>query len=143
MEPHEINPQTKLCTIIGTDAQRGERRRIFNRILKEYKCNATAIALNVKAEQLPFMMQHIKNSKVTHMIVEPEFSKILAPWCGNLEPIDYIEIKDGVLKGFSLDSHPLLNGARDREAMKMAIIAHSWFETPLEITFALKDKDNG
>jgi len=48
MRPEEIRPDTKLCTILGYNAQTSNRRRYFNRILKLNGINATAIALNIK-----------------------------------------------------------------------------------------------
>ena len=40
MKPEEIRPDTELCTIVGYNAQIGDRRKYFNRILKESGINA-------------------------------------------------------------------------------------------------------
>ncbi len=42
MRPEEIRPDTKLCTILGYNAQTSNRRRYFNRILKLNGINATS-----------------------------------------------------------------------------------------------------
>jgi len=59
MQPHEIKPDTQLCTILGYNAQTGQSRRYFNKILKKNGLNATAIALNITDEQIAEMEAHL------------------------------------------------------------------------------------
>ena len=69
MQPHEIKPDTGLCTILGYNAQTGYMRRYFNKIMKRNGINATAIALNITDEHFDFTMKNVAESKVTQMMM--------------------------------------------------------------------------
>jgi len=142
MQPNEIKPDTLLCTIIGYNAQSGSCRKYFNRILKDNAINATAIALNIKEEHFAFTMQNLANSKVDKMIVEYEFGVDVLNYCdeaNSTESIDFIEVVEGRVIGINLDSqlaqHIDISKLDDRAklAAKMMLIAHRWYETPIEI----------
>jgi len=81
MQPHEIKPDTKLCTILGYNAQTGHMRRYFNKIMKHYAINATAIALNITDEHFDFTMKSVANSKVDKMMIEQEYAKSSIKYC--------------------------------------------------------------
>ncbi|MBN2823959.1 MAG: hypothetical protein JXQ76_01440 [Campylobacterales bacterium] len=142
MQPHEIQPDTQLCTIIGYNAQSGDCRRYFNRILKDSTINATAIALNIKEEHFAFTMQNLAQSKVDKMIVEYEFGVDALNYChqaNSEQSIDFIEVVDGKIIGTNLDEElsRLVNtkflDQRSILALKMMLIAHRWYNTAIDI----------
>ena len=141
MEPHEIKPDTKLCTIIGYNAQTGTIRRIFNKILKHNGLNATAIALNLNDDNFDFTMQNVAQSKIERMIVEREFGAKVPKYCDELDAgcsslgyADFIEIKEQKLYGFNLEDEAKAwlgeVAALDDtmvQAAKMMLLANRWF----------------
>ena len=147
MQPHEIKPDTRLCTILGYNAQTGHSRRYFNKIMKHYGVNATAIALNVTDEHFDFTMQSVGNSKVDKMIIEREFAKSSIEYCDRLNDdakkegrVDFIEVESSKVHGYCLDSE--VEGLFDDMSFiddqtlfvaKMILIAHRWYKTPIEI----------
>jgi len=147
MKPHEIRPDTQLCTILGYNAQRGERRRYFNRILNASHTNATAIALNITDEHFAFTMEGVAHSKVDKMMLEPEFASCAVGYCQRLNPsaqqrgrIDFIEVVSGEIVGYCLDEEALAcfgDPAFVDETMllvaKMMLIANRWFGVALEV----------
>jgi shikimate 5-dehydrogenase len=147
MQPHEIKPDTALCTIIGFNAQTSPQRVYFNKILKRYGINATAIALNIKEEHFQNVMASVKGSKVNRMIILPEFQLRAPDMCDMLdesarlhERVDYIEIEEGVIKGFSLEISlaKLFENAHyaddlERLLGRMLLIAHKWYDVPCQI----------
>ena len=84
MQPHEIKPDTKLCTILGHNAQTGYMRRFFNKIMKRNEENATAIALNISDEHFHFTMTNVGESKVDKMMIEREFGDKALAYCERL-----------------------------------------------------------
>ncbi|RUM69099.1 MAG: hypothetical protein DSZ07_05480, partial [Sulfurovum sp.] len=110
MKPEEIKPDTQLCTIIGYNAQTGNRRRFFNKILKANGINATAIALNIKDEHFSITMESLAKSKVTRMMIEPEFQEQAVDYCDELDErskvrrmVGFVEVVDGKIMGYNLD----------------------------------------
>ena len=98
MKPEEIKPDTKLCTILGYNAQTGHLRKYFNKWLKISSINATAIALNITDEHFDITMSSVASSKVDKMILEFEFQMKALEYCDNgdtLKSVDFIEIVDG------------------------------------------------
>jgi hypothetical protein len=142
MQPHEIKPDTQLCTIIGYNAQTGNCRCYFNRILKESDVNATAIALNINDTHFAFTMQNLANSKVDKMIVEYEFGIDSLKYCdeaNSTESIDFIEVIEGKIVGINLDEEvnrlvdvKMFDG-RAILALKMMLIASRWYGVAIEI----------
>lgn len=147
MQPHEIKPDTALCTILGYNAQTGMQRAYFNKIIKRHGLNATAIALNIKEEHFDIVMNNISNSKVDKMIIMNEFQSRAAQRCDTLDEtakasgrVDYIEITDGIIEGFCLDDavleqfeNPEFIDDRIRLTYKMMLIAHRWYDAPCQI----------
>jgi len=147
MQPHEIRPDTQLCTILGYNAQTGQSRKYFNKILKKSGLNATAIALNITDEHFEFTMQSVGKSKVDKMILDPEFREKAAAFCDELnEPaqqsgrIDFIEVEEGRVKGYALDDEvaglfdqPEFVDDRIRFVARMMLIAHRWYGVEVEV----------
>jgi len=142
MQPHEIKPDTQLCTIIGYNAQTGKSRKYFNTIMKYFNVNATAIALNIKDDNFDYMMKNLAASPVKQMIVEDDFRvnilKYIEPTLS--ESIDFIEVIDGKIIGYNLDKevdnlvpNPAFVDAPMRLAIKMLLIAERWYETKIEL----------
>ena len=147
MQPHEIKPDTQLCTILGYNAQTGQSRRYFNKILKKNGLNATAIALNITDEHFEFTMQSVGGSKVDKMIMEPEFQEKAVGHCDELNEaarrsgkIDFIEVERGSVKGYCLDDEvdglfdqPEFVDGRIRFVARMMLIANRWYGAAIEI----------
>jgi shikimate 5-dehydrogenase len=147
MEPHEIKPDTGLCTILGYNAQTGYMRKYFNKIMKRNGINATAIALNIKDEHFDFTMTNVGESKVTQMMIEKEFGTKAIPYCESLNEcaqregrVDFVEVKDGKVQGFCLDDEA--KSLYDRPEFlddqiifvtKMMLIANRWFDAELNV----------
>ncbi len=147
MEPHEIKPDTGLCTILGHNAQTGYMRKYFNKIMKRNGINATAIALNITDEHFDFTMKNVGESKVTQMMIEREFGTKAIPYCESLnscaqreERVDFVEVTDGKVKGFCLDDEA--KALYDRPEFlddqiifvtKMMLIANRWFDAQINI----------
>ena len=146
MQPHEIKPDTQLCTILGYNAQTGYTRRYFNAILKENGTNATAIALNIKDEHLDVTLSSVGNSKVERMIVEAEFQKEAMHYCHLLnetaqqkQRIDLIEVHEEKLHGYCLDDEAKAlfceSSFLDAQILfvaKMMLIAHRWYGAKID-----------
>ncbi|SFV56019.1 hypothetical protein MNB_SV-6-1638 [hydrothermal vent metagenome] len=147
MQPHEIKPDTKLCTILGYNAQTGHTRRYFNKIMKHYGINATAIALNITDEHFDFTMQSVGSSKVDKMMIESEFAQSAIKYCDKLNSdaedsgrVDFIEVDNGKVYGYCLDSEAerlfedlSLIDDQTLFVAKMILTAHRWYGTPIEI----------
>jgi shikimate 5-dehydrogenase len=141
MNPHEIKPDTGLCTIIGHNAQTGYMRRYFNKILKSNQMNATAIALNITDEHFDFTMRNVAMSKVTQMMIEKEFGVKAVEYCDDLNGcakrerrIDFIEVDEGKIFGYCLDDEAVSLYKKpeflDDQIIfitKMMLIANRWF----------------
>ena len=141
MQPQDITPDTKLCTIIGYNAQSDNSRRYFNKIMKMYSINATAIALNIQDEHLAITLSSVAKSKVKQMIVQREFGLSSIKYCDNTnsqESIDMIEVVDGKVIGINLDDE--LKNLKDislfdnQEMLiaKIILIASKWYNTPID-----------
>ena len=147
MQPHEIKPDTQLCTILGYNAQTGYTRRYFNKIMKHHDINATAIALNITDEHFVFTMQSVGASKVDKMMIESEFQADALQYCDQLNEdaeqkkrIDFVEVTQGKVFGYCLDSEvaSLFEDMQyiDEQTVfvaKMMLIAHRWYDAPIEI----------
>ncbi|SFV67415.1 hypothetical protein MNB_SV-12-530 [hydrothermal vent metagenome] len=147
MEPEEIRPDTELCTIIGHNAQTGDRRKYFNKILKESGINATAIALNIKAEHFAVAMKNVAQSKVTRMIIEPEFQAEAMQYCDELNErakvrglVGFVEVVDGKIMGYNLDvdidnllENPELFDNKMLLAIRMMLLAERWYKTKVDL----------
>ncbi len=147
MRPEEIKPDTKLCTIIGYNAQRGKRRRYFNKILKLNGINATAIALNIKDEHFNFTMKNLANSKVDRMIIEPEFQKSAIEYCDILDErskvrglVGFVEVVDGKIMGYNLDvaiddlvENPKFFDENMILAIRMMLLANRWYGVKVDL----------
>ena len=147
MRPEEIKPDTKLCTIIGYNAQRGKRRRYFNKILKLNGINATAIALNIKDEHFDFTMKNLANSKVDRMIIEPEFQKSAIEYCDILDErskvrglVGFIEVVNGEIMGYNLDvsidnlvENPKFFDENMILAIRMMLLANRWYGAKIDL----------
>ena len=147
MQPHEIKPDTGLCTILGHNAQTGYMRKYFNKIMKRNGINATAIALNITDEHFHFTMTNVGESKVTQMMIEKEFGIKAIPYCESLNScaqregrVDFVEVTDGKVKGFCLDDEA--KALYDRPEFlddqiifvtKMMLIAHRWFDVKINV----------
>jgi hypothetical protein len=141
MQPHEIKPDTQLCTILGYNAQTGQSRKYFNKILKRNGLNATAIALNITDEHFDFTMQSVGKSKVDKMIIEPEFQEKALIYCAESNGtakrsgrVDFIEVQGGDIRGYCLDDDvdrlfdkPEFVDDRIRFVARMMLIAHRWY----------------
>jgi shikimate 5-dehydrogenase len=147
MQPHEIKPNTGLCTILGYNAQTGYMRRYFNKIMKYNGINATAIALNITDEHFDFTMRNVAESKVTQMMIEREFGAKAVPYCESLNScaqregrVDFIEIHEGKVKGFCLDEEakalydkPEFLDDQIIFVTKMMLIANRWFGAKIDV----------
>jgi shikimate 5-dehydrogenase len=147
MQPHEIKPDTGLCTILGHNAQTGYMRKYFNKIMKRNGINATAIALNITDEHFDFTMSNVGESKVTQMMIEKEFGAKAIPYCESLNRcaqregrVDFVEVSDGKVKGFCLDDEA--KALYDRPEFlddqiifvtKMMLIANRWFDAKIDV----------
>jgi shikimate 5-dehydrogenase len=147
MKPEEIKPDTELCTIIGYNAQTGERRKYFNKILRLSGMNATAIALNIKDEHFAVTMKNVAKSKVTRMIIEPEFQAQAIEYCDELnerakvkELVGFVEIVDGKIMGYNLDveiddivENPEFFDEKMILAIRMMILAERWYDAKVDL----------
>lgn len=147
MKPEEIKPNTKLCTILGYNAQTGKCRKYFNAVLKKNGVNATAIALNIKDEHLDTTLEGVAFSKVEKMIFESEFRETAVLYCDamnksavNTNSVDFIEIKDEQIFGYSLNDdvaklvkNPEYVDADMELAIKMMLLANRWYGTKIEM----------
>jgi len=147
MKPEEIRPDTELCTIIGYNAQTGDRRKYFNKILKESGMNATAIALNIKDEHFAVTMQNVAYSKVKLMIIEPEFQAQAVQYCDELNErakvrglVGFIEIVDGKIMGYNLDididnltENPEFFDDKMVLAIRMMLLAKRWYNVEVDL----------
>ncbi len=147
MQPHEIKPDTGLCTILGHNAQTGYMRKYFNKIMKRNGINATAIALNITDEHFDFTMRNVGESKVTQMMIEKEFGPKAVHYCESLNScaeregrVDFVEVSDGKVKGFCLDDEA--KALYDRPEFlddqiifvtKMMLIANRWFDAKIDV----------
>jgi shikimate 5-dehydrogenase len=146
MMPHEIKPDTGLCTILGYNAQTGYTRRYFNKILKHNGINATAIALNITDEHFDFTMSSVAQSKVDRMMIEKEFQQKAVTYCDTLNDaaqregrLDFIEVKAGKIYGYCLDDEakalfdqPEFLDDQILFVAKMMLIAHRWFDANID-----------
>ena len=147
MQPHEIKPDTGLCTILGHNAQTGYMRKYFNKIMKRNGINATAIALNITDEHFHFTMTNVGESKVTQMMIEKEFGIKAIPYCESLNScaqregrVDFVEVTDGKVKGFCLDddakalyTRPEFLDDQIIFVTKMMLIANRWFDAKIDV----------
>lgn len=147
MQPHDIKPDTKLCTILGYNAQTGYSRKYFNKILKQQGINATAIALNITDEHFDFTMGNVANSKVDRMIIEQEFQQKAVAYCDELneaagreQKVDFVEISEGKIKGYCLDDEsaalfdkPEFIDEQILFVAKMMLIANRWYDVKINI----------
>lgn len=147
MQPHEIKPDTGLCTILGHNAQTGYMRKYFNKIMKHNGINATAIALNITDEHFDFTMNNVGESKVTQMMIEREFGSKAVHYCESLNScaqregrVDFVEVADGKVKGFCLDDEakalfdkPEFLDDQIIFVTKMMLIANRWFNAKIDV----------
>jgi shikimate 5-dehydrogenase len=147
MKPEEIKPDTQLCTIIGYNAQTGNRRRFFNKILKSNGINATAIALNIKDEHFPITMESLADSKVTRMMIEPEFQEQAIHYCDELDErskvrgmVGFVEVVDGKIMGYNLDididdlvDNPEFFDDKMILAIRMMLLAQRWYNAKVDM----------
>ena len=147
MLPHEIKPDTGLCTILGHNAQTGYLRKYFNRIMKYNNKNATAIALNIKDEHFQYTMSNVGESKVDKMMIEREFGKSALSYCQELdacasrvERVDFIEVKDKKVYGYCLEDEanalfekPEFLDDQILFVAKVMILASRWFDTKINV----------
>lgn len=147
MKPHEIKPDTGLCTILGYNAQTGYMRRYFNKIMKHNAKNATAIALNITDEHFDFTMSNVGESKVDKMMIEREFSEKALQYCADINDcakregrVDFIEVEEGKVYGYCLDdeakalfSQPELLDDQNLFVAKMMLLAKRWFDVNIEV----------
>ncbi|NOR56769.1 MAG: hypothetical protein GQ531_11265 [Sulfurovum sp.] len=147
MLPHEIQPDTKLCTILGHNAQTGYMRKYFNKIMKHNDKNATAIALNITDENFDYTMQNVGESKVDMMMIEREFGQKAMHYCESLDDcatregrVDFVEVRDGKVYGYCLadDSKALFDKPEflDDQILfvaKMMLLANRWFDTKIDV----------
>ena len=147
MQPHEIKPDTGLCTILGHNAQTGYMRKYFNKIMKLNHKNATAIALNITDEHFDFTMCNVGQSKVGMMMIEREFSEKAIHYCESLNAcaskegrVDFVEVKEGKVYGYCLDDEAQAlfenKAFLDDQILfvaKMMILASRWFDTKIDV----------
>lgn len=147
MLPHEIKPDTKLCTILGHNAQTGYMRKYFNKIMKRNEKNATAIALNITDENFDYTMQNVGESKVDRMMIEREFGQKAIPYCESIDAcatregrVDFVEVKEGKVYGFcladaskALFDNPEFLDDQILFVAKMMLLANRWFETKIDV----------
>ena len=157
MRPDEIKPDTRLCTILGYNAQTGYMRKYFNKMIKLNGLNATAIALNISDEHFDFTMSSVGESKVDKMMIEKEFSKKVIQYCDTLnacakreEQVDFVEIEEGKVLGYSLEDEAkaLFDAPRFLDenilfSAKIMLLAHRWFQAKIDVdTIPLLIGDN-
>ena len=147
MQPHEIKPDTGLCTILGHNAQTGYMRKYFNKIMKHNGKNATAIALNITDEHFDFTMTNVGESKVDMMMIEREFGTKAIHYCETLDScaqregrVDFVEVNEGKVHGYCLvdEAQALFEKPEflDDQILfvaKMMILANRWFDTEIEV----------
>jgi len=147
MQPYEIKPDTRLCTILGYNAQTGYMRRYFNQIMKRNGMNATAIALNISDEHFEVTMRSVGQSKVDKMMIEKEFSDKAVKYCDLLDAcsqergyVDYIEVEEGKVKGFCLEDEARALFEKqeflDDQLLfvaKMMLLANRWYDVEIDI----------
>lgn len=147
MRPEEIKPDTRLCTILGHNAQTGYMRKYFNKIMKYNEANATAIALNITDAHFDYTMRNVGASKVDKMMIEREFGDKTIPYCESIDAcasregrVDFVEVKDGKVFGFCLDDEACALFGRpeflDDQILfvaKMMILANRWFDTKIDV----------
>jgi len=147
MMPHEIKPDTKLCTILGHNAQTGYMRRYFNKIMKHNNENATAIALNITDENFHFTMTNVGQSKVDKMMIEREFGEKAITYCQSLDScakregrVNFVEVKEGKVYGYCLDDDakalfekPEFLDDQILFVAKMMLLANRWFDTKIDV----------
>ena len=147
MQPHEIKPDTGLCTILGHNAQTGYMRKYFNKIMKQNDINATAIALNITDEHFDFTMSNVGESRVDRMMIEREFGEKALHYCESLNDcakqngrVDFVEVKEGKVYGYCLDDDakalfekPEFLDDQIIFVAKMMILANRWFEAKIDI----------
>lgn len=147
MQPHEIKPDTGLCTILGHNAQTGYMRKYFNKIMKLNELNATAIALNITDEHFDFTMSNVGQSKVTQMMIEKEFGAKAVHYCESLDTcstregrVDFVEVKEGKVIGHCLDDDakalfdkPEFLDDQILFVAKMMLIANRWFNAKIDV----------
>lgn len=147
MQPHEIQPDTKLCTILGYNAQTGYTRKYFNKVLKNQGINATAIALNITDEHFEFTMSNVAQSKVDRMMIEREFQQKVISYCDTLneaaqreQRVDFIEVEAGKIRGYCLDDEvdalfekPEFLDDQIRFVAKMMLIANRWYDAKIDV----------
>jgi len=129
MQPHEIKPDTGLCTILGHNAQTGYVRKYFNKIMKHNGINATAIALNITDEHFDFTMSNVGQSKVDLDETSQREGRV-----------DFIEVEDGKVKGFCFDDEarklfdkPEFLDDQILFVAKMMLIASRWFNAKIDV----------
>ena len=147
MKPHEIKPDTGLCTILGHNAQTGYMRKYFNKIMKRNDKNATAIALNITDEHFDFTMSSVGQSKVDKMMIEKEFGLKAMQYCKSLNScasregrVDFIEVKNAEVKGYCIDDeakalfdNPEFLDDQILFVAKMMLIANRWFDVKIDV----------
>ena len=147
MNPHEIKPDTKLCTILGYNAQTGYVRKYFNKIMKLNNLNATAIALNITDEHFQFTMSSVSKSKVDKMMIESEFAQKSISYCDSLndsasklERVDFIEVIDEKIIGYNLEDEAksLFDNQEflDEQIIfvaKIMLLANRWFDAKVDV----------
>jgi len=147
MKPEEIKPDTELCTILGYNAQTGNRRRFFNKILKANGINATAIALNIKEEHFAVTMESLPQSKVTRMMIEDEFQSATVKYCDVLDErsqvrglVGFVEVRDGKIYGYNLDvdiddlvDNPEFFDEKMILAIRMMLLAERWYKAKVDL----------
>jgi shikimate 5-dehydrogenase len=147
MLPHEIKPDTGLCTILGYNAQTGYVRKYFNKIMKHNGLNATAIALNITDEHFDFTMSSVGQSKVDKMMIEKEFQEKALSYCDSLDEVakregrvDFIEVKDTKVIGYCLDDEakalfdkPEFLDDQILFVAKMMLIANRWYDAKIDV----------
>jgi len=147
MKPEEIKPDTKLCTILGHNAQTGYMRKYFNKIMKHNDLNATAIALNITDANFDFTMTNVGESRVDMMMIEREFSDKAVQYCESLNDcarenrrVEFVEVKEGKVYGYCLDDEakslfekPEFLDDQILFVAKMMILANRWFEAKIDI----------
>ena len=147
MLPHEIKPDTGLCTILGYNAQTGYIRKYFNKIMKHNGLNATAIALNITDEHFDFTMSSVGQSKVDKMMIEKEFQEKAISYCDSVDEVakregrvDFIEIEDAKVKGYCLDDEakklfdkPEFLDDQILFVAKMMLIANRWYDAKIDV----------
>jgi len=147
MRPEEIKPDTRLCTILGHNAQTGYMRKYFNKIMKLRGLNATAIALNITDEHFDFTMTNVGQSKVDRMMIEKEFGQKALAFCETLDScslregrVDFVEVQEGKVKGFCMadDAKALFDTPQFLDdhilfVAKMMLLANRWYDAKIDL----------